>query len=723
MRKSKLFLVLISAVVTACAGTEPGVARSQPVDVTAWTGEMPIAVPWLREQLPPGVLTYERIPNVLGLLAIPKGNVFDTALRSDANIRNLIAIQQGLAGNPGVSLPPARLLENLRSPIEIAVVAAPAPSALIAMTLRFRSNADFEAFVAELGQSLPVALAGPLDADGFGQLVGAPLPIFVHFDAATGRLALYGGMASSRPAFQSLLMPPADNVAQPMQALEAQIDSSGQGLFAWVDVAQALRLGAMFMPPETLQAVTASGAGQIRAIAVGAGVADGKGRLKLLADVGTGQANRPLPIVSNIITATSVGDLRNLFLISIPGADEFTRLENLVLGRLPPEAANRWSAAKTAFASASGTSVEEVLSALGPELIAFSDRAGDLFGLHVRDQALLDSVLDRWAAAAEAPIASHRVGRATIRYWELPALFGMREHLGREVSPAIANIVSRLRNRLYWVEDGDYLYFAATPQVLIDRIDMGAETSIADWLAETQRVDMSSSLLAATGTTERLPRMMYNAYVGIMQTFADLVGAEYDIWAMPTANQLGLPDRGSVGLAVNLGEPYVSAELSYESHPFEALFGGGGMAAAAGIGVAAAIAIPAYQDYTIRAQVTEGLNLAAAPKAAVAESWNNTGQAPGGRTAAGMSADATDSQGKYVQSIDIVDGEIVIEYGKQANGAIAGKRLTLVPYAAADGTLAWRCGNAAMPAGAEPIGAETADGTTVMPKYLPSGCR
>ncbi len=66
------------------------------------------------------------------------------------------------------------------------------------------------------------------------------------------------------------------------------------------------------------------------------------------------------------------------------------------------------------------------------------------------------------------------------------------------------------------------------------------------------------------------------------------------------------------------------------------------------IGILAAIAIPAYQDYTIRAQVSEGMNLAAAAKAAVAETFLNRGVAPANRTVAGMSAALTDTRGKYV---------------------------------------------------------------------------
>ena len=718
MRKSILISGLVS--VAACSGPGSDTGSPAAVDVPAFAGEMPIADPWLRRQLPPGTVTYERIPHPLGLMAIPKGNTFDTALGSEANIANLIAIQQAFVENLGADLPPVRWFDALRSPIEIAAVGLPAPSAVVGATLSFRANADFEAFVDELGQFAPVALSGPLDADGFGQLVGAPLPILVHFDDATGRLALYGGMFADPATFATLLEPPADGAAHPMHALEAQIDDSGQGLFAWVDATQALQMGAAFMPPEILQSLTVAGVDRMRALAVGTGVANGKGRLKLVADFGTGNASRPLPILSNEITATSVGDLRKLFLLSLPGADELTRLETAILGTLPPESADGWAEAKAAFAEVSGTSIEEVLSALGPELIVFSDDAGDFFALHVRDRALLDSVLDRWATAAGVPIESREVGGGTIRYWELPANFGMPPGMNQEV-PFI-DVLGRMRNRVYWVADGDYLYLAGAPQVLVDRIDMGADVSIAEWLDETQRFDVSSSLFAATGTIERLPRTMYNAYIGVMQAFADLAGAEYDVWAMPTANQLGLPQRGSLGLAVNLGEPYVSVELSYESHPFELLFGGG-MAAVAGVGIAAGIAIPAYQDYTIRAQVTEGLNLAAEPRSVVAESWNETGQAPADRAAAGLTPEAGDTQGAYVAGIDVVDGEIVIRYGNQAHAMIAGTTLALTPYEIEDGSIEWRCGYASPPTGGEAIGAVSTDGTTIGQQYLPSNCR
>jgi type IV pilus assembly protein PilA len=148
------------------------------------------------------------------------------------------------------------------------------------------------------------------------------------------------------------------------------------------------------------------------------------------------------------------------------------------------------------------------------------------------------------------------------------------------------------------------------------------------------------------------------------------------------------------------------------------------------IGILAAIAIPAYQDYTIRAQVTEGLNLAGAAKAAVAESFSNTGVAPADRTAAGMTATKTDTAGKYVTSVDVVNGRIDVTYGDQANATIKTKVVSLTPYETADLSVAWRCGSAAIPAGA-PNELGTAGGgtkaayaaSTVIDKYLPKACR
>jgi len=147
------------------------------------------------------------------------------------------------------------------------------------------------------------------------------------------------------------------------------------------------------------------------------------------------------------------------------------------------------------------------------------------------------------------------------------------------------------------------------------------------------------------------------------------------------------------------------------------------------IGILAAIAIPAYQDYTIRAQVSEGLTLAAAAKTAVAESFSNRGQAPADRTEAGMSPTATDTSGKYVESVEVNDGTITITYGNEVNQVVNGMTLALTPYESADLSVVWQCGSAPQPAntallGTAGGGTTAAAGTTTVPdQYMPSSCR
>lgn len=143
------------------------------------------------------------------------------------------------------------------------------------------------------------------------------------------------------------------------------------------------------------------------------------------------------------------------------------------------------------------------------------------------------------------------------------------------------------------------------------------------------------------------------------------------------------------------------------------------------IGILAAIAIPAYQDYTIRSQVTEGLNLASTAKAGVSETFGSDGVWPGDNAAAGIAPNATDIQGKYVSQIEVTaGGQIVITYGNDVNPKIAGQTLMLTPFVSPSGDISWQCGDKPMGSSAltKSSGA-TGDGGDLTAKYRPANCR
>jgi len=140
------------------------------------------------------------------------------------------------------------------------------------------------------------------------------------------------------------------------------------------------------------------------------------------------------------------------------------------------------------------------------------------------------------------------------------------------------------------------------------------------------------------------------------------------------------------------------------------------------IGILAAIAIPAYQDYLIRSQVSEGLTMAAASKVGIAEFYANKGEWPSGNSAAGL-GDPSDIQGKYVQSIEVANGGIQITYGNEANvNNLASETLGLQPGASVNGDVIWKCGRAKDPSGWGTDIASAAS-TSIEGKYLPSSCR
>ena len=119
------------------------------------------------------------------------------------------------------------------------------------------------------------------------------------------------------------------------------------------------------------------------------------------------------------------------------------------------------------------------------------------------------------------------------------------------------------------------------------------------------------------------------------------------------------------------------------------------------IGILASLAISAYQTYTVRAQIAEGLNMAAGAKVPIVDAYTQSGTAPASRVEAGMTPNATDTAGNYVSGVAIVDGRIDITFGGPlAHQDIIGQTVSVTPYVTVGNTVAWRCGAAPAPPGA-----------------------
>ncbi|MBT8080295.1 MAG: pilin [Gammaproteobacteria bacterium] len=143
------------------------------------------------------------------------------------------------------------------------------------------------------------------------------------------------------------------------------------------------------------------------------------------------------------------------------------------------------------------------------------------------------------------------------------------------------------------------------------------------------------------------------------------------------------------------------------------------------IGILASLAVSSYKTYIVRAQVAEGLNLAAGSKSPIIDAYNNYGTAPANRLAAGLTPVATDTSGMFVTQVDIVDGRIDVTYGgARAHAEIVGTTVSLTPYETAGNTIVWRCGDAPVPVGGAPLTGGAAHlSPTMQARYLPPNCR
>ncbi len=123
------------------------------------------------------------------------------------------------------------------------------------------------------------------------------------------------------------------------------------------------------------------------------------------------------------------------------------------------------------------------------------------------------------------------------------------------------------------------------------------------------------------------------------------------------------------------------------------------------IGILAAIALPAYQDYIARSQLSEAVNLGSGLKVQVADIFADTQTLTGIDSNSGGLPAKADVKGKYTDEVEVKNGIISAKVGGEAGASVKGKVVVLTPTDNG-GSLSWDC---------------TSAGTAA--KYLPAACR
>ncbi|MET0936687.1 MAG: pilin [Luteibacter sp.] len=717
--------VLLSAAIAAALGLaachkKDEAPAADPKAVAA--AQAAISSPaWLRQHLPAQVVAYLRLPSPWAVMGgVPAGRPLDAALSVKANLDAVAKLREAIARDkvladakvgPALSL----LLGDLRSPLEVALVdplGIPSPTSRVVVTgnFGFDSVADFNARVASLQAPL---LAAPLDAQGNGKLASGGA---VRYVVAEHRLWVTQSMQQPSDAatidelVATFAKSSATTVPATLGALEGQIDTSGEGLFGWATIRGIGAVAANQAPDSPLGKLPTDFASKADAFAFGSGTVDGHGQFRVVVHAPQARALSYIAPRAFAPTIKSVGEPRWAMSIALPSAEGYKAFEDNLNLDFGQEGAKKIRDGLAKMRATYGFDVADYTKWVGPESIVFADDAGQFFAIRARDLKAWHARIDEMTKAGRWRSGEMTVDNAKVHWLFMPGApyEADPDKPGTEALAPFMRLMERVGSRMYWTEEGDWIVLAKVPQALADRAAAKPDTALDTWFHD-RAYPGARTLVGYTANSRDAQRDAYYTYIEILQALGGIAGTDLDVSALPAAHTLGLPEKGVVGVAMEADADTVAISFTYEQSPAELLGQIGSAGALATAAIVAAIAVPQYQQYMIRSQVTNALAAADPVKAAVAGHRIATGKFPATNAAAGLGKPETLGN-DYAGSVEVGQGgEIVVTLDatppRKTDPKLDTGQLILTPKV--DGkTITWTC-----------------SGEGIEEKNLPATCR
>ncbi|MEM1091902.1 MAG: pilin [Pseudomonadota bacterium] len=716
MRRTLALAAALAAVALCGCNTstesEGGSALTGPPERRALTDVPHVA--WLSRELPPETIGYFRVPLLWDGLSQPGGDAMNNVKASAAHQAQLAKIRQGLTDNIWSQLPPVAaaplklLFDAIDSPLEVAATLPPdgslVPNFLIGASLRLSGDQTFPELLEDLLSLHPqLRRLSPEDEQGVSTILAGPLPVYVHYAADNKRLRMFTGASATAQYFRErLAAEPTDN---PVHAWEQPRDQSGRGLSMWVDIARLWPQVSPMVPAEERQRLDALGISAMEALHLASVARDGHGQLLLELKMPEVGFRRLLPRPSAAVGLKSAGPPDLMVRIALPTAEDLAAGMALFRSQLPDptEFDDAMAQVNEGLLLILGADPSLLLQALGPQYVYMSDQSGVWGGYQVRDQGAMDELLEALQTSSGNRIERRTTGGETVSYLKLPTSFPFDEELAAEdVPPPVKlalEVTDRISAHLFWQDEDDYMVAASVPQVLMSRSSLGAAYDVDRWLTESVGVDPEKSVLLLAKRNAYGARDAYHFYLELLMVLADLANVSIDPFELPTWQDAGPGDPGGIALGLDSSPESLALHLTYQASPLEVLGGGNAMVVAAGLGIVSAVAVPAYQDYQVRAQVSAAMLSVGSQQMAVEMHYLEEGRFP----------DSLDDEPRLAGAevdYNAETGALIIEFGEGAPGPLAFGSLEFLPSVDADGMVTWSCFSATLP-----------------DKVLPASCR
>ena len=664
----------------------------------------------LREKLPENAGVYARIPAPACFFS-EKEDILQQGLSSKAFTEQFNTIQKKLGGNLKLSLPP--MIGDIA---DLLISKADAPLELFAsgktmMEIKFFAQTHLNKFSEyELNNLFSQILENaPSRMDMEPQKGEKPLiinmgtaiiQILIKKDG-TLLFAFQPNPFDLKEAFNSLK--PVKN--HPMYTMENEIDTDHKGLFQWIDT----EIFDNYIKHSDREFYSIIHTANIKKIAAGLGVQNKKSRLKIMIDAPENGLSHFVYKPANSYSLKTAGEPGTVISLALPNDRQVKDLENLLAEVEGERSLKQYQAMKTMLDMQIGMKIDEIIKSIGTELILFTDEVGSFAAVKIGDKELLEKNIALAIKQSGAKLEVKTIDG--VKYNHLSIGMPKDNSTGyRSRSDAIDRVIMG-KTHLFWIESDGYLIFSLIPQSLMDRVSHNNMVELGKWLKEKRGHSAENSLIYISSATKNMPRYFYYAYINFMQMFNDIAESDlsslamlsgapatkpaqtnkekFDIFSIPSAYQLGLPVDGSVSMDVSVKDSIVSIELSSDVSPLEAVTNGATSVAI--VGILAAVAVPAYQDYVTKSKLSEPFMIANSFTQHVNEAFLASGME-------GIKA-LSNNISSYKIQIDPDNGKIIVSIDLPDFGYYSSPKIIMTPTINGEplsdenkeGDISWRC--------------------------------
>lgn len=520
------------------------------------------------------------------------------------------------------------LVENTATSIEMAVINH-SPSALlptVAVATRLQ-NIKADELISELQTSMAGIDPGfafvPIENNSIWTFKTGQFPAFIQFDENSGQLLVYGGMGVKQEQLASLWNGSEADQSSVIHNLGKQADPSGLNMKMWLAPARMYQLGGAFVPPEQQKLITALGLDQLTHLWAGFESNNGQSAFAVHAMMPEAGWRKMLPTPKDWFDVEMAGKPRSVMQLTLPTSQQVKHIiETLKLEEKLTASDQKDMAVWSKMAEELGFDFYDLLDAYHQQVILVKNDSGSWYAMKTKDSELRSRLDKSFYEYFKINTSSKKLAGVEImqaHFSIYQKLFEQQENLPADAKQ-IQQFLNVFKDHVYWYEENDVTYMSRVPQVLAMKKNHSSPINLSHWLESNQGGDWQAAMFAYGKDVKDLPQDMYHTYLQIMQAMGDLAQVEVDLFALPTADQLNLPDHGRLNLMLSADAEKVSFKFGYEYSVLEPLVSAeGGMATIAVLGILAATAIPAYKDYTIRAKVIEQLSLASGLKVILSE--------------------------------------------------------------------------------------------------------